>query len=103
MHIIKKMGVSFLMQYRTDITDPLVIDTCDLYITMIYFLEAYNKGAKSEDISGLISELEQSHVTQWAFKEWQNSLKRTLIKLGGVSNTDSEMHDMSGTSRWQCK
>ncbi len=85
------------------IIDPLTIDTCDLYIAMIYFLEAYNKGAKSEDISGLISELEQFHITQWAFKEWQNALKRTLLKTKAIPSSDSEMHDMSGTSRWQFK
>lgn len=85
------------------ITDPLIVDTCDLYIAMIYFLEAYNKEAKSEDLSCLTSELEQFHITQWAFKEWQNTLKRKLLEIKAIPSSDSEMHDMSGTSRWQFK
>lgn len=85
------------------VKDPITIDSCDLYITLIYFLEEYNKELKSQEINDLLSELVQFHITQWGFKEWQNTLKATLLSTGGIPDSDTEMHDMSTTSRWQFK
>jgi len=83
--------------------DSLTIEPCDLYLAMIYFLEEYNKDFNSQDINNLLSELEQFHITQWGFKEWQNVLKTTLIESGSIPDTDTEMHDMSTSLRWQSK
>lgn len=81
--------------------DLITIESCDLYIAMIYFLEKYNEDLQSQDIKDLLGELEQFHIAQWAFKEWQNILKATLIEAGAP--LDSEMHDMNTTHRWQFK
>lgn len=64
------------------ILKPILIEPCDMYIALMFFLENYNQSAESIDIKCLKSEIGQPHLAQGTYRLWLTTLRDVLLNFG---------------------